>query len=178
MEGLITLLILFSFVMRIAKKANVSSTNKKKPGDIFEKIASFAEKLETEGNWDMMPKIGRSNHEPTRAFDFDTEKAAADTQELFGSEMIEPADEWISETMIEPPQRYFGSLGMATMEGEDTCDPLLQHTREPREQEWMASRTPETLNTLPMPFTKSALLQSVVMSEILTHPSQRKWGRK
>ena len=74
---------------------------------------------------------------------------------------------------------YTGSLGGSSGEGRDTCDPTLGHDREGAYQLGglradEAGGQPE----LKLGFDSPALLQGIVMSEILTRPSQRKWGRR
>lgn len=72
---------------------------------------------------------------------------------------------------------YIGSLGVASEEGVDVCDPSLEHGR-------LAGPVSGgvyegELGGAPLvDFHARAMMQGIVMSEILTRPSQRKWGRR
>lgn len=86
---------------------------------------------------------------------------------------------------------YAGSLGSASTEGRDTCDPALGHNRriaarrnEPRERHSQAHRhvaapmeDAYALDEGLVPeLDAQALVQGVIMSEILKRPNERKWG--
>lgn len=74
---------------------------------------------------------------------------------------------------------YVGSLGAASMEGMDVCDPMLNHDRiiatEP--EAWFPMED-EGAASPPVFFTADAVAQGVIMSEVLARPGQRKWGRR
>lgn len=74
---------------------------------------------------------------------------------------------------------YVGSLGVASMEGMDFCDPMLNHDRiiaaEP--EAWFSMEDGGTA-ALPVFFTTDAVARGVIMSEVLARPGQRKWGRR
>lgn len=74
---------------------------------------------------------------------------------------------------------YTGSLGVSSTEGMDLCDSTLNHDRiivEEPEAEFLNEYEGSAL--LPFPFTADAVMQGVIMSEVLTRPAQRKWGRR
>ena len=94
---------------------------------------------------------------------------------------------------------YAGSLGAASNEGKDTCDPALGHDRrsaqargdepriapgERRESQPQARRhTAAPMEDAYAPdeglvpeLDAQALVQGIVMSEILKRPNERKWG--
>ena len=79
---------------------------------------------------------------------------------------------------LEPLDRrtaYTGSLGGVSTEGEDECDPSLGHGESAVAQ---ISAVESAADTQPeLSFNRQALLNGVVMNEILTRPAQRKWGR-
>lgn len=77
---------------------------------------------------------------------------------------------------------YTGSLGgssqegASSQEGEDTCDPSLSHAAP---SAYGANGVyADAIGAEPMPaWDGRSLLRGVIMSEILTRPAQRKWGR-
>lgn len=78
---------------------------------------------------------------------------------------------------VKPMSEYAGSLGASSTEGVDLCDPMLQHARvrKPVADGVYA----DEIGGVPLVDTSArGILQGVVMSEILTRPSQRKWGRR
>ena len=92
---------------------------------------------------------------------------------------------------LEPRPAQTGSLGSTSTEGRDTCDPTLGHDRrtaaardEPRERHSQAHRhvaapmeDAYALDEGLVPeLDAQALVQGVIMSEILKRPNERKWG--
>lgn len=78
------------------------------------------------------------------------------------------------------PGDYVGSLNVDSDEGRDLCDPELGHGHE---EEFTVQHLPDEPNpyeeTSPMLSLDSrAIVQGVVMNEILIRPGQRKWGRR
>lgn len=74
---------------------------------------------------------------------------------------------------------YAGSLGGDSTEGEDICDPELGHDRErPRRPAPESVYANEIGKESMIDLRPQALLQGVVMSEILTRPSERKWSAR
>lgn len=91
---------------------------------------------------------------------------------------------------------YTGSLGSVSAEGRDTCDPTLGHDRRtaarrdepravpaerrensPHRRAPAADEDAYALDEGIMPqLDAQALIQGVVMSEILKRPNERKWG--
>lgn len=72
---------------------------------------------------------------------------------------------------------YEGSLGGGSTEGEDICDPELGHDRDYRRAPAPESVYANQIGTETMiDLRPQALLQGVVMSEILSRPGERKWG--
>ena len=91
---------------------------------------------------------------------------------------------------------YTGSLGSVSTEGRDTCDPTLGHDRRtaarrdepravpaerrensPHRRAPAADEDAYALDEGIMPqLDAQALIQGVVMSEILKRPNERKWG--
>ncbi len=77
------------------------------------------------------------------------------------------------------PGDYVGSLNVDSDEGRDLCAPELGHGHE---EEFAVRQLPDE----PNPYEESpvlswdsrAIVQGVVMNEILTRPGQRKWGRR
>lgn len=81
------------------------------------------------------------------------------------------------------PQAYAGSLGgastegRASAEGEDACDPALGHGVAAASSSLDAIYAENPGPASAYDWNRQNLVQAVVMSEILTRPSQRKWGR-
>lgn len=73
---------------------------------------------------------------------------------------------------------YGGSLGYSSLEGVDICNPSLNHDRIISEEGSQPPEEPKEVAGLSLSFTKDAIVQGIVMSEILTRPSERKWGRR
>ena len=74
---------------------------------------------------------------------------------------------------------YVGSLGSGSTEGEDVCDPSLQHGESSLEDELNPIYATAISTQEPMlDLSKKGLLQGIVMSEILTRPAQRKRGHR
>lgn len=74
---------------------------------------------------------------------------------------------------------YVGSLGVASMEGMDLCDPMLNHDRIiAAEPEAGLPMDEEGTVALPVLFTADAVVRGVIMSEVLARPGQREWGRR
>lgn len=72
---------------------------------------------------------------------------------------------------------YEGSLGGGSMEGEDTCDPGLEHDRPNRSEP--GSVYENEIGSVPLiDFQPQAILQGVVMSEVLSRPGERRWHRR
>lgn len=69
-----------------------------------------------------------------------------------------------------------GSLGVGSTEGIDVCDPSLEHGVSAEDLSPVFSYAMPVEGALK--FNRRALLQGVIMSEVLTRPSQRKWGRR
>lgn len=74
--------------------------------------------------------------------------------------------------------RYGGSLGLSSLEGMDTCDPSLNHDRIISEESSDLPEEPKEAAGFSISFTRDAIMQGIVMSEILARPSERKWGRR
>ncbi len=71
-----------------------------------------------------------------------------------------------------------GQQGGST-EGMDFCDPSLSHDRiVPQEDDGVYGAEPMAVHAGAFSFTTDAVMQGVVMSEILQRPAQRKWGRR
>ena len=97
---------------------------------------------------------------------------------------------------LQPRPEGLGSLGSASTEGRDTCDPTLGHDRRtaarrdepravpaerrensPHRRAPAADEDAYALDEGIMPqLDAQALIQGVVMSEILKRPNERKWG--
>lgn len=74
-----------------------------------------------------------------------------------------------------PHFAYQGSLGGGSTEGEDICDPTLGHDKKANDD--LESIYSQEIGAEPLlDFGAHAILQGVVMSEILARPNQRKWG--
>lgn len=71
-----------------------------------------------------------------------------------------------------------GSLGGESTEGIDTCDPSLEHQRDGEPRAHDALYTADQPTATGLRFDAGTLLGGVIMSEILTRPSQRKWGHR
>ncbi len=72
---------------------------------------------------------------------------------------------------------YIGSLGVASEEGMDLCDPSLEHGRSVGPASGgVHEGGPDDAPLVDL--HARAMMQGIVMSEILTRPSQRKWGRR
>lgn len=71
---------------------------------------------------------------------------------------------------------YTGSLGGGSTEGQDICDPSLGHDDGilVADENDVYAPAAESSNAQ---WSGKAILQGVVMSEILTRPSERKWGK-
>ncbi len=125
-----------------------------------------------------------------------------------GDQPVSPAAQGTQITFMMPPLEdqpaaqpaYTGSLGAASTEGQDTCDPTLGHDRtraaakeSGQESRYSAARekAEKTIRCRPVPVENEictqepvtmpqldaqALIQGVVMSEILKRPNERKWG--
>ena len=81
----------------------------------------------------------------------------------------------------EPEVRYeFAYEGyQSTVEGTDFCDSSLGHNRERIQLEPLEDYAAiEEDVAWSLNFSKDALVQSVVMSEILSRPSQRRWRKE
>lgn len=88
----------------------------------------------------------------------------------------------LSPRVEQTAQEWTGSLqgnstqGTVSTEGMDICDASLGHQRLPL---WLADETEPLFGAEEnATISSDALLQGVIMSEILTRPSQRKWGRR
>ncbi|HIU19471.1 MAG TPA: hypothetical protein IAC48_05370 [Candidatus Limiplasma stercoravium] len=81
-------------------------------------------------------------------------------------------------TPFAPPARpvISGSTASPSMEGRDTCDPSLGHAKVRPAATPTAYDAPEYAGPR-LEMNAQTILQGVVMSEILTRPAQRKWGR-
>lgn len=83
-----------------------------------------------------------------------------------------------------PPSREYspgmegGSLewGSLSTEGMDTCDPSLGHSRLSVQTAEPVAPEPVPASAFSLSFTPDALVQGIIMSEILTRPAQRKRG--
>ncbi|MEG0742908.1 MAG: hypothetical protein RR065_10295 [Clostridia bacterium] len=75
---------------------------------------------------------------------------------------------------LEELGEYQGSMGGHSTEGEDLCDSSLHHEG-PR---FATESIYENELTETAPAHLNAVAQGFVMSEILMHPSQRKWGKR
>lgn len=118
----------------------------------------------------------RQLHEQADRIQRSTGVTVADTLEGMGSEgevVYQPIQSRMVDIAMEPA--YQGSLGGGSTEGEDVCDPTLEHARPNRDE--LESVYAEEIGAEPlMDFSAKAILQGVVMSEVFARPGQRKWG--
>ena len=171
MDELILLLVIFAGVFSSINKAKkAKKTNSKSPEkraeEIFEKISTFAEKFEGDGRFFPIPGLDPVRYEPMQFSELPRE-----AQELAMEEWREHGEE--------PANQHWGSLDPSSLqEGEDTCSPDLGHLRE--RIAWTATDEPHTESApaFTLSFESDALLQSIVMSEVLARPICRKWGRR
>ncbi len=73
--------------------------------------------------------------------------------------------------------QFIGSLGVDSTEGMDICDPSLEHSRSAAASSPVIGLASSSSTASDFAMDKGSLLQGVIMSEILTRPQQRKWGR-
>jgi len=72
---------------------------------------------------------------------------------------------------------YMGDSGYVSLEGMDLCDPELGHSRIRNELSPLDPIPVDEAYALPFAFTADAVVQGVIMSEILTRPNRRRWVR-
>lgn len=76
------------------------------------------------------------------------------------------------QSVYAPPPEYAGSMYMDSTEGEDLCDPALEHDR-PERTDPHSVYANEIGVQHRLDFSPEGLWQGVVMSEILTRPADR-----
>ena len=174
MDGIILLLILYGIFRAFtnaAKKQQAASGAKHKGGRAGK--AADAAKAQA-GSAANSPARPQARPQPTRpapspASVFDTPREPLGE----GMSSYRPMVSTLTEM---PASRMTGSLGASSMEGRDTCDPSLGHDR-PR-AEGAASVYAREVDGAPLiAASPNAVLRGIVMSEVLTRPAQRKWGR-
>lgn len=90
----------------------------------------------------------------------------------------EPLEEGNSHSVSEKTSNreiYMGSLHETSTEGEDLCDSSLEHMRPTTPETNHIIFEDETGEVLNIDFSSNAILQGVVMSEILKRPSIRQY---
>ena len=80
------------------------------------------------------------------------------------------------QSVYAPPPEYAGSMYMDSTEGEDLCDPALEHDR-PERTDPRSVYANEIGAQRRLDFSPEGLWQGVVMSEILTRPADRQRGK-
>lgn len=172
MDALLTLLILFWIVRAIAKSL---SPNKKKR-KAAETSLDDAAAADGQAREERAARAARMREAIRRR------EAArkAPFQPMEG--MQEAAGEGESAMAVDDEHpfmrpEYAGSMRMHSDEGRDTCAPSLAHERpaQPREEWDTASAGADEGPFAP---DAQAMVMGVVMSEILTRPCDRKWGRR
>lgn len=79
---------------------------------------------------------------------------------------------------VKPSDFRQGSMDYVSTEGADLCDPSLAHSRAQRSLDGTANIYDEQITSTPLIDLRAhAILQGVIMSEILQRPAQRKWGK-
>ena len=159
MDTLLILLLLYGLFKKFNKaatqKGKQSKRGKNAPKRAVEAIRSQVEQRKQEAQ-----QMHMNDLEPD--YPSEGESFMAFTQDAHGC---------ISES-----QEYMGSLNADTSEGEDACDLELGHERlEEIEPESVYAAQIGTQS--PLDFSPQALYKGVVMSEILTRPSQRRTCR-
>ena len=171
-EGLWSLLILFGVVASVIQKLkNVPQQQRQDP--------NAPQRPKAEGAWRQFPipsnpldlqSWGRFFEEaPQQPVPDPAPKAVSAPRPVAGE---------ISYSMEGP----YSQGSRLSIEGVDTCDPGLGHTVsslsgvERTALEDAPRQTPSS--GFPLSFTPDTLMQGVIMSEILTRPTRRKWSRR
>ena len=168
MDALVALIII-GICVRLFRKSNAKQTRRKTVTYRRETVKSRPVSFESlEPN--PAPKVS-----PAPAA---TEEAFCQAAEGFSGEG-QGMSHSLERAPLTRPGDYVGSLNVDSDEGRDLCAPELGHGHE---EEFAVQQLPDE----PNPYEESpvlswdsrAIVQGVVMNEILTRPGQRKWGRR
>lgn len=155
MEGIIIIAVVFAWISAFMKSAKKKTESAQK----YQRVSRPA------------PAAGRAAKAP---------KADSPTVQPSGEGMsmaYQPMQTHLSQLLKEETpkhEEYVGSLGVASAEGEDVCDPSLGHSAASAAYQEDAQAVGDEA---PLSWSPSAVIQGVVMSVILKRPSERKWGR-
>ena len=168
MDALVALIII-GICVRLFRKSNAKQTRRKtvtyRRETVKARPVSF-ESLETKPALKVSPVPAA------------TEEAFCPAAEGFADEG-QGMSHALERAPLTRPGDYVGSLNVDSDEGRDLCDPELGHAHE---EEFTVQALPDEPNpyeeTPVLSWDSRAIVQGVVMNEILTRPDQRKWGRR